>query len=135
MQQQELNDLMQAAAKDAVQYASEEHQLNLDHSLESLVLVDRILVELHQRELVQPHSAEMMFTLCNILGAYIGEIFIANVGGQWQQNNRDSKAPFIYVQYLDKEFPFASTCYYKLTNDNGISLKNYVKQAMANAMQ
>lgn len=135
MQSEQLSDLMQASAKDAVQYASEEHQLTLDHSQESLTLVDRILADLHHRELSQKHSAEMMFTLCNMLGAYIGEVFINSVGGQWQQNNNDSKAPFIFVQYHDKEFPFASICYYKITQDNSVSLKHYVKQAMANAMQ
>lgn len=135
MQLQQLSELMQAAAQDAVRYAAEEHQITLDNSLASLAQVDVILSELHQRELAQKHSAEMIFTLCNILGAYIGEVFIAASGGHWQQNQVDSKAPFIYVQYHDKEFPFASTCYYKITQDNSISLKNYVKQAMANAMQ
>lgn len=135
MQLQQLSELMQDAAKDAVRYAAEEHQLSLDNSLASLVQVDIMLSELHQRELAQQHSPEMIFTLCSILGAYIGEVFIAHSGGQWQQNNVDSKAPFIYVQHHDKEFPFASTCYYKITQDNSISLKNYVKQAMANAMQ
>ncbi|MEH8018136.1 hypothetical protein MN202_12895 [Rheinheimera muenzenbergensis] len=135
MQQQQLSELMQAAATDAVRYANEEHHITLDHSLDSLALVDSILSELHQRELAQQHSAEMIFTLCNMLGAYIGEVFIAASGGQWQQNKVDSTAPFIYVQYHDKEFPFGSVCYYKIMQDNAISLKNYVKQAMANAMQ
>ena len=135
MQLQQLSELMQAAAQDAVSYAAEEHQITLDSSLASLVQVDTILSELHQRELTQQHSAEMLFTLCNILGAYIGEIFIASSGGHWQQNQVDSTAPFIYVKHHDKEFPFASTCYYKIMQDNGVSLKNYVKQAMANAMQ
>ncbi|GAB2933858.1 hypothetical protein [Rheinheimera gaetbuli] len=135
MQLQQLSELMQAAAQDAVRYAAEEHQITLDTSLASLVQVDVILSELHQRELAQKHSVEMIFTLCNILGAYIGEVFIATSGGHWQQNQVDSTAPFIYVQHHDKEFPFASTCYYKITQDNSVSLKNYVKQAMANAMQ
>lgn len=135
MQLQELNNLMQASAKDAVQYAREEHQYTLDFSEKSLLHVDSILSELHQREQSQQHSSEMIFTLCTMLGAYIGEVFIASVGGQWQQNLNDSTAPFIFVQYNDKEFPFASICYHKITSDNSITLRNYVKQAMANAMQ
>lgn len=135
MQLQELNNLMQASAKDAVQYAKEEHQYTLDYSEKSLLHIDSILSELHQREQSQQHSSEMIFTLCTMLGAYIGEIFIANVGGQWQQNLNDSAAPFIFVQYNDKEYPFASICYHKITTDNSITLRSYVKQAMANAMQ
>jgi hypothetical protein len=135
MQQQELNDLMQAASADAMTYAKETHQQTLDKSVASIKQLDQILTELHNREQKQRHSAELVFTLCNIIGAYIGEVFIANVGGQWQHNQQDSAAPFVYVQFQDKEFPFASVCYHKITRDNNISLYDYVKQAMANAMQ
>jgi hypothetical protein len=135
MQAQELNDLMQAASADAIHYAQEEHQITLDKTIVSLQQIDKVLAALHQREQAQRHSAELVFTLCNILGAYIGEVFISNVGGQWQHNQLDSAAPFVFVQFQDKEFPFASVCYHKITRDNGISLYDYVKQAMANAMQ
>ena len=50
MQQQELNNLMQGAAADAVNYAAEEHQLTLDHSIDSLQQIDVLLAELHSRE-------------------------------------------------------------------------------------
>lgn len=135
MPQQELNDLMHAATADAIQYATEEHQITLDHSIDSLNKLDLILAALHTREQKQKHAPEVVFTLCNIIGAYIGEVFIANVGGHWQQNNADSGAPFVYVKFHDKEFPFASICYHKISHDNSISLYDYVKQAMANAMQ
>ncbi len=135
MQLQELSHLMQASAADARQYVSEEYALPLDNTLSSLAIMDLVLTELHQLEQKQRHSAEMLFTLCNMLGAYIGEVFIATMGGQWQHNQADSDAPFVYVQYHDKEFPFASICYHKITRDNSISLQAYVKQAMANAMQ
>jgi hypothetical protein len=135
MQQQELNELMRAASDDAVAYAREEHQITLDSSLSGLQQLDQLLAELHSREQCQRHSAELVFTLCNILGAYVGEIFIAAVGGQWQHNQLDTEAPFVFVQFQDKEFPFASVCYHKITRDNSISLFDYVKQAMANAMQ
>ena len=135
MQQSELNKLMQDAAADAVSYVKEEHHLTLNNSIESLTELDTVLSELSQREKSKQHSAEMLFTLCNILGAYIGELFIANVGGHWQHNKQDETAPFIFVQLNDKEFPFASVCYQKITRDNNISLLGYVKQAMANAMQ
>ncbi|MBZ9612732.1 hypothetical protein [Rheinheimera maricola] len=133
--QQELQDLMRAAAKDAVQYVNEAHQVALDNSLNSLTQIDSILAELHTREQQQKHASEVVFTLCNIIAAYIGELYIASVGGEWRQNTSDSGAPFIYVKYNDKEFPFASICYHKICHDNSISLNNYMKQAMANAMQ
>ena len=130
-----ISQLMQDAAKDAIAYASEEFQLTLDNSLASLSLIDQMLSELHQRELQQAHSAELLFTLCNMLGAYIGEVFIAQAGGQWQYNQTDEKAPFIYVAHNSKEFPFASVCYVKITQDNSVHLASYVQLAMSNAMQ
>lgn len=135
MQQQELNQLMQAAATDAISYAKDEHNLHLANDVNSLQQLDQILSELHLREQKQRHAPEVLFTLSNIFGAYSGEVFIAHVGGQWQHNQLDAAAPFVFVQFHDKEFPFASVCYHKITRDNSISLYAYVKQAMANAMQ
>lgn len=135
MQQQELDNLMQASAADAVNYAAEEYKLALDYSIDSLQLIDVMLADLHSKEQQQRHSAEVVFTLCNIMGAYIGELFIANVGGNWQHDKSDSEAPFVYIRLNEKEFPFSSVCYHKITRDNSISLYHYVKQAKANAMQ
>lgn len=135
MQETDINELMRATASDAVNYASEQYQCTLDGSLDSLPQVDTMLSELHQQHLQQAHSAEILFTLSNLLGAYCGEVFIARLGGTWRQNTADPKAPFTYVQYQDKEFPFSSICYHKIVTDNSISLQSYIQQAMANAMQ
>jgi hypothetical protein len=135
MQPNEISTLMQGAASDAVGYAAEQHQQKLDFSLASLEQIDTMLATLHQKQQQQRHSAEMLFTLSNILGAYVGEVFIANYGGFWLNNTADNAAPYISVQLSDKEFPFASVCYHQITQDNSISTVDYVKQAAANAMQ
>ncbi|KKO48001.1 hypothetical protein VT06_14030 [Arsukibacterium sp. MJ3] len=135
MQPNEISTLMQGAANDAVSYVAEQHQQQLDFSLASLEQIDTVLATLHQQQQQQRHSAELLFTLSNILGAYIGEVFIANYGGFWLNNTADNAAPYISVQLSDKEFPFASVCYHKITQDNSISTADYIKQAAANAMQ
>ncbi|KKO45800.1 hypothetical protein WG68_08805 [Arsukibacterium ikkense] len=135
MQNNDIAKLMQDAAKDAVSYIAEQHQLTLDYSLASLHDVDTVLATLHQQQQQQNHSAELLFTLSNIIGAYIGEVFIANYGGNWHNNNADNAAPYISVQLSDKEFPFASVCYHKITLDDSISAADYVKQAATNVMQ
>lgn len=135
MEQIEIQKLMQTAAADAVIYTEEAHHQTLDFTIGNLLLVDTILSDLHQRELAQSHTSEEIFTLCNLYGAYIGEIFIANAGGNWAYNDSDKAAPFIYVQFNDKEFPFASICYHKIMHDNSVSLFGYVKLALANAQQ
>lgn len=135
MQNKELSELMHASAQDAKIYAKEQHQISLNDDFASLAKVDEILSLLHSDQQSKPHSAEMLFTLCNIMGAYVGEIFIRTVGGQWQSNNIDQTAPYMAVGFGDKEFPFASVCYHKITNNNSISLQDYVQQAKQNAMQ
>jgi hypothetical protein len=135
MQSEELTTLMQAAAQDAVNYARDQHQITLDGSMTSLLHVDELLSLLHADQQSKAHSGEMLFTLCNIMGAYVGEVFIQNVGGHWQSNNSDQTAPYMAVGFGDKEFPFASVCYHKITNNDTISLADYVRQAKENAMQ
>lgn len=135
MHHQELHGLMQQSAQDAVSYATEQHQTNLDFSLDSLVLVDQILGRLHEDQQVKAHSSELIFTLCNIFGAYVGEVFIRHVGGSWQNNTQDNTAPYLAVNFGDREFPFASVCYHKIVTDNSISLQDYLRQAKENATQ
>jgi len=135
MHSQELKELMQGSAQDAIAYATEQHQLTLDYSLDSLHVVDQLLSRLHDDQQQRPHSGEMLFTLCNIMGAYVGEVFIRNVGGDWQSNNSDNTAPYMAVGFGDKEFPFASVCYHKIINEDSIRLQDYVRQAKENAMQ
>ncbi|CAM3908056.1 hypothetical protein [Rheinheimera salexigens] len=134
-QNSDISKLMQESANDAVIYCQQEHKITLDRSIESLQQLDKILAKFHQQEQQKPHDAEILFTISNMFAAYIGEVFIANVGGSWANNETDAKAPFIYIQFADKEFPFASVCYHKIMHDNTISVYDYVMQAMANALQ
>lgn len=50
MHDQQLRDLMVQSANDAVNYASEEFQLELDFSRESLLQLDSLVSALHQRQ-------------------------------------------------------------------------------------
>lgn len=135
MQQQELHTLMQQSAQDAVNYAAEQQQIALDFSLESLSQVDQLLSQLHDDQQAKAHSSELIFTLCNIFGAYVGEVFIRHVGGTWQNNTQDNTAPYLAVNFGEREFPFASVCYHKIVTDNSISLQDYLRQAKENATQ
>jgi hypothetical protein len=135
MNKQELTDLMKATAQDAVVYAAEEHQVMLDFSLDSLSQVDEILSELFLRQQEKRHSDELLFTLCNVFGAYTGEVFIHHVGGDWYHDESTPDAPYICVRYNGKEFPFASLVYHQIAKTPTASLRHYVAQAMSNAMQ
>ena len=133
--QPELDNLMQQCAADAVQFASEEYQINLDFSLESLLLVDSLLSRLHEVNRQQRFSDEHMFTICNIFAAYVGQIFISVVGGEWLHQKADETAPYVSLNYNNREFPLASLCYHKISKDAHLSVREYISQAMSNVMQ
>ncbi|OBP15576.1 hypothetical protein A5320_09650 [Rheinheimera sp. SA_1] len=133
--QPELDTLMQQCAADAVQFAAEEYQINLDFSLESLLLVDSLLSRLHEVNRLQRFSDEHMFTLCNIFAAYVGQIFINVVGGEWIHQKADETAPYVSLNYNNREFPLASLCYHKISKDHNLSVRDYISKAMSNVMQ
>jgi hypothetical protein len=126
---------MKQCASDAAQFASEEYQINLDFSLDSLPLVDTILIRLHDVNRQQRFSDEHMFTLCNIFGAYLGQVFISVVGGEWIHQKADESAPYVSLNYNNREFPLASLCYHKISKDPNLSVREYISLAMSNAMQ
>ncbi len=59
----ELTELMQQSAKDAVSYARDEHQVELDLTLESLPLVDVLLSSIFHQQQKQRMSDAHMFAL------------------------------------------------------------------------
>ncbi len=131
----ELSELMLQSAQDAVAYAKEEHQVTLDLSLESLPLVDVLLSSIAHQQQKQRMSDAHMFTLCNIFGAYLGQVFLAVVGGEWVHQTGDETAPYVSLNYNNKEFPLASLVYHKVTKNPDLSVKEYISQAISNAMQ
>ena len=135
MNKQEVTELMKATAQDAVVYAAEDHQVLLDFSLDSLTKVDEILSELFLRQQEQRHADDLLFTLSNVFGAYTGEVFIHHVGGEWYYDESTPEAPYICVHFNGKEFRFASLVYHQIAKTPSASLRNYVGQAMSNAMQ
>ncbi len=131
----ELNELMEQSAKDAVNFAKDEHQLALDLTLESLPLVDVLLSSIAHQQQKQRMSDAHMFALCNIFGAYLGQVFKSVVGGDWVHQTSDETAPYVSLNYNNKEFPLASLVYHKVTKNPDLSVNDYVRQAISNAMQ
>ncbi len=131
----ELNELMEQSAKDAVNFAKDEHQLVLDLTLESLPLVDVLLSSIAHQQQKQRMSDAHMFALCNIFGAYLGQVFKSVVGGDWVHQTSDETAPYVSLNYNNKEFPLASLVYHKVTKNPDLSVNDYVRQAISNAMQ
>ncbi len=135
MNHTELTELMRQSAQDAAAYAKDEHQLVLDFTLESLPLVDVLLSTVAHQQQKQRMSDAHMFALCNIFGAYLGQVFVSVVGGEWVHQTADESAPYVSLNYNNKEFPLASLVYHKVTKNPDLSVNDYVRQAISNAMQ
>lgn len=135
MQQQELDKLMQASADDAVKVSVEEFSVDLDFSGESVALVDHVLLSFIDKYRDKALEDSAVFTLCNIFGAYIGEVFRRIAGGNWRYDQSNPNAPFVVLDVGDKSYAFAGICYERLVNDSQISVKAYFDQALGNNMQ
>jgi len=135
MEQQALNKLMRDSADDAIKTSKEEFGIELDFSSKSISLIDTIISKFLDIYNDQALEDKAVFTICNIYGAYIGEVFRKLAGGQWQYNLQDEEAPSIMLMYQDKTFAFAGICYERLVNDNTVSVERYFTEAIGGTTQ
>ncbi|MGQ8363929.1 hypothetical protein [Glaciecola sp. 1036] len=132
MKQEELEELMQQSAADAVSTAQEELAITLDYSIESISLVDDVILQLREKYPEQILEDKAVFTICNIFGAYIGEVFLATAGGKWLYDVSDPASPSIFMQHGEHTFAFAGVCFEKLVRDLSVSITHYFEQALEN---
>ena len=130
MEQQALNQLMQESASDAVQTAREMFGITLNYDAASIALVDEILVRVVQTYNDKALEDNAVFTLCNIYGAFIGEVFKTLAGGQWRYDQSEPDAPFVVLDVGDRSYAFAGICYERLVNDSKVSVRAYFDLAL-----
>lgn len=131
----ELTELMIDSAQNAIATTLQEFNLALDGSEQSLQLVDDVILSWLGRYKDQALEENAVFTICNIYGAYIGEVFRQKVGGEWSYDQSDPDAPYVVLNYAGNTYAFAGICYQRLVNDSQISVQQYYAQALANNMQ
>lgn len=131
----ELTELMIDSAQNAVTTTEEEFNLLLDGSEQSIELVDDVILSWLGRYKDQALEENAVFTICNIYGAYVGEIFRHKIGGNWNYDESDPDAPYVVLNYAGSTYAFAGICYQRLVNDSHISIKSYYDQALANNRQ
>ncbi|MCV2885283.1 hypothetical protein OE749_11325 [Aestuariibacter sp. AA17] len=129
---EELEQLMADSAANAIETTRDEFGIELDGSVDSIKLVDDVLLQWLSKYQDQVLEDNAVFTLCNIYGAYIGEVFIKIVGGHWKYDTSDPEAPFVALEFGGHEYAFAGICYQRLVNDSQISVNNYFHQAVKN---
>lgn len=131
----ELTDLMIDSAQNAIITTEEEFNLTLDGSEQSIDLVDDVILSWLGRYKDQALEDNAVFTICNIYGAYVGEIFRNKVGGTWAYDESDPDAPYVVLNYAGNTYAFAGICYQRLVNDSHVSVRSYYDQALANNIQ
>ncbi|MFT4995174.1 MAG: hypothetical protein ACI965_002216 [Paraglaciecola sp.] len=135
MTREELTQLMADSAQNAVKTTKEEFNLTLDNTEQSLAMVDNAILSWLSKYKDNALEDNAVFTICNIYGAYVGEIFRKKVGGNWSYDESDPDAPYVVLEYAGNSYAFAGICYQRLVNDSQISIKNYFEQAVANNLQ
>ena len=135
MTNSELTELMIDSANNAVSTTLSEFNFELDGSVESISHVDDVILSWIDKYKDRALEDSSVFTICNIYGAYIGEIFRKNIGGKWHYDQSDENAPYVVLEYGDKSYAFAGICYQRLVNDSEISVRDYYDKAVANSTQ
>lgn len=135
MTNEELNQLMADSAQNAITTTKEEFDVVLDGNPNSVELIDDVILLWIDKYKEKALEDKTVFTICNIYGAYLGEIFRNLVGGQWRYNDSEPDAPYVLLEYAGKSYAFAGICYQRLVNDSQISVSNYFQQAVANNSQ
>lgn len=128
----DITQLMQQTAEDAVRFAFKEAELTLDYSLESTPLVNELMNQLIKRYDQQVMEQKALFTLSNMLGAYLGECVRRVTDAEWLYDTSNEQAPIIFLKHGENTYAFAGYCFEKLMNDNSIDVGKYTQQVALN---
>lgn len=125
----ELEQLMHDSAADAVAVAKEEFNITLDYTQQSIAKIDEILASFLNKYRDQVLEDSAVFTLSNVFGAYVGEVFRKTYGGEWHYDNSEPEAPYVLLEIGNRSYAFAGICYERLVNDSKVGVKDYFDHA------
>jgi hypothetical protein len=78
-----IQQVAEAYALDAVDYARDQFDLQLDFSDDSVQHVETMLTRLHDEMAGAEPSQDQIFQFAKMLGSYVGEVFRRNHGARW----------------------------------------------------
>ncbi|WP_100657149.1 hypothetical protein [Alteromonas flava] len=135
MEQHELDSLMADSAQNAIESTQNEFGIALSYTSESVKQIDNVLLSFLDKYQDSALEDQVVFTLCNIYGAFIGEVFKRVLGGEWRYDVSDPTAPYVVLDYNGHSYAFAGICYERLVNDSTVSVFAYFEQALNNNKQ
>ncbi|BEU02823.1 hypothetical protein OAG1_16230 [Agarivorans sp. OAG1] len=117
-----IQQIMQDSSQDAVSFAKERYNYDLDFSDSSVTLVNNIISGIDAISI----DDKELFTLSYIFGAYVGEVFIKQVGGAWLfQEETEDEPPQTFVKINENTIAFPSKVYHLLIGTEDQALDEY----------
>ncbi len=98
-----VKDIMIAYANDATVFARERFDIQLDFAEKSLDDIEFILTEYTQGKQIDPDSLneeqqEELWTFCKMIGGYVGEVIVRNIGGSWGSKEIDNNSSSVILK-------------------------------------
>jgi hypothetical protein len=133
MSEPTIASMMNEFAHNAVGFAQDQYQINLDYSDESIQAVEKILDILHQ-ELPRNESGEIseeasvqdtVDAICNMFGGYVGEVIRRQYGGEWKVETIMSDQPMVCLQVGGNYISPPAKVYKRLATGSGDDLWFY----------
>jgi hypothetical protein len=113
---EDVGDMMQYLAGEAVSMASESHGIGLDYSEKSIMDVEKILGNLHEEYPVSG-SEKGATGLSMAYGAYIGEVIRRGTpGSKWEQDHPVIGRNSYPLHWVDGEIFPCGWCYKRIIN-------------------
>ena len=135
MSEPTINDMMLAYSKDAVDFAQQNFNIDLDYSNESIRYLEKIAEELHKsmkssffgKLFGKTPNEEEIDTVCKMLGGYFGEVYLKNMPGTWEVNE---ELGVLGIRHEDAWIFPPSKTHKRLLNGAEDNLESYFQVAL-----
>ncbi|WP_427979754.1 hypothetical protein, partial [Agarivorans sp.] len=125
MSELDIKKLMADCAKDAQNFAKQNYNFELKMAASSVPMVDEILSQIDGDDI----SDQDLFTLSYMLGAFLGEVFIREVGGHWiYQEETEEEPPQTFLKIGENTIAFPSKVYHALVGNSEESIQQYYQE-------
>lgn len=138
-----VNDMMEAYAQDAVDFARERFQINLDFSEDSLQQTEQILGKLHEllpqgffaKLLKRGPSDNQIQQMAKMWGGYVGEVIRRRWNGQWSRESKTQSGAVITLHIGDTEIYPPAKVYKRFTLGSADNIRHYYQVLKSNLDQ
>ncbi|SHL11788.1 hypothetical protein SAMN02745216_04646 [Desulfatibacillum alkenivorans DSM 16219] len=102
-----ISESMKEYAEMAVQFAKNFYETDLDYSEDSLQKVDEVIAAYRSGQVFDPkeltrEQEEDLWIFSKMIGGYVGEVIIRNLGGAWLTRKLDDLNLSIELQIADQ---------------------------------